>query len=50
MTELGEIAPAFVDLAHSIVGCTVSTTDPAGRPRSRVRMACADPTKREFGE
>lgn len=36
MTELGEIAPAFVDLAHSIVWCTVSTTDPAGRPRSRV--------------
>ncbi|MFE9581667.1 pyridoxamine 5'-phosphate oxidase family protein [Nocardia sp. NPDC006044] len=36
MTELGEIAPAFVGLAHSIVWCTVSTTDPAGRPRSRV--------------
>ncbi|KAA8880337.1 pyridoxamine 5'-phosphate oxidase family protein [Nocardia colli] len=36
MTELGEIAPAFVDLAHRIVWCTVSTTDPAGRPRSRV--------------
>nr|WP_107656114.1 pyridoxamine 5'-phosphate oxidase family protein [Nocardia suismassiliense] len=36
VTELGDIAPRFVELAHSIVWCTVSTTDPAGRPRSRV--------------
>ncbi|MFI6047821.1 pyridoxamine 5'-phosphate oxidase family protein [Nocardia sp. NPDC051321] len=36
MTELGDIAPRFVELAHGIVWSTVSTTDPAGRPRSRI--------------
>ncbi|MFD6156289.1 pyridoxamine 5'-phosphate oxidase family protein [Nocardia sp. NPDC060256] len=36
MTELDDIAPRFVELAHGIVWSTVSTTDPAGRPRSRI--------------
>ncbi|MFG1795934.1 pyridoxamine 5'-phosphate oxidase family protein [Nocardia sp. NPDC049149] len=36
MTELGDIAPAFVAMAHDIVWCTVSTTDTAGRARSRI--------------
>ncbi len=36
MTSLDRIAPAFVDMAHSIVWAAVATVDPAGRPRSRV--------------
>jgi hypothetical protein len=34
--RLDEIAPEFVAMAHRIVWCTVATTDPAGRPRSRI--------------
>lgn len=34
--ELSRVAPAFVEMAHQIVWCTVSTVDRAGRPRSRV--------------
>lgn len=33
---LAEIAPAFVEMAHRIVWCTVATVDPQGRARSRV--------------
>ena len=36
MTDLASIAPAFVEMAHRIVWCTVATVDPAGRPRTRV--------------
>ncbi|MCP4005157.1 MAG: pyridoxamine 5'-phosphate oxidase family protein [bacterium] len=36
MTELIKIAPAFVEMAHSIVWCTAATVDAKGRPRSRV--------------
>ena len=30
------VAPAFVDMAHRIVWCTVATVDPSGAPRTRV--------------
>ncbi len=36
MTAFNEIAPAFVEMAHSIVWCTAATVDAQGRPRSRV--------------
>jgi hypothetical protein len=36
MAELTEIAPAFVEMAHSIVWCSAATVDRRGRPRSRV--------------
>ena len=36
MTTYNEIAPAFVEMAHSIVWCTAATVDAKGRPRSRV--------------
>ncbi len=36
MTELATIAPAFVEMAHRIVWCSVASVDTAGRPRSRV--------------
>ncbi len=36
MTAFNEIAPAFVEMAHSIVWCTAATVDAKGRPRSRV--------------
>jgi hypothetical protein len=36
MQTLNEVAPAFVSMAHSIVWCTVATTDPEGRPRTRI--------------
>lgn len=36
MTDLATIAPAFVEMAHSIVWSTVATVDPNGRPRTRV--------------
>ncbi|MEZ5233195.1 MAG: hypothetical protein R2749_10875 [Acidimicrobiales bacterium] len=36
MTGLQTIAPAFVEMAHRIVWCTVATVDPTGRPRTRV--------------
>lgn len=36
MTELTRIAPAFVEMAHSIVWSTVATVDQDGRPRTRV--------------
>lgn len=35
-TPLTTIAPAFVEMAHRIVWCTVATVDPHGRARSRV--------------
>ncbi|MCC7369865.1 MAG: pyridoxamine 5'-phosphate oxidase family protein [Chloroflexi bacterium] len=34
--DLTRVAPAFVEMAHQIVWCTVSTVDRQGRPRSRV--------------
>ena len=36
MTELSTIAPAFVEMAHRIVWCTVATVDSQGRPSTRV--------------
>jgi hypothetical protein len=36
MTDLGEIAPAFVAMAHRIVWCTVATVGGDGRPRTRI--------------
>lgn len=36
MTELSTIAPAFRDMAHRIVWCTVGTVAPDGSPRTRV--------------
>ncbi|GAA0647940.1 pyridoxamine 5'-phosphate oxidase family protein [Kutzneria viridogrisea] len=36
MADLHEIAPSFVEMAHQIVWCTVSTVDSSDRPRSRV--------------
>ena len=36
MPPLAEVAPAFVEMAHTIVWTAVATADPDGRPRSRV--------------
>lgn len=36
MNSLQQTAPAFVEMAHSIVWCSAATVDAAGRPRSRV--------------
>jgi hypothetical protein len=35
MNELSETAPAFVEMAHRLVWCTVATVDTRGRPRAR---------------
>jgi hypothetical protein len=34
--SLQEVAPAFVEMAHLIVWCSVATVDRQGRPRSRI--------------
>ena len=36
MTDLASVAPAFVEMAHRIVWCTVATTTATGRPRTRI--------------
>jgi hypothetical protein len=36
MTELAVVAPAFVEMAHRIVWCTVATTSADGTPRTRI--------------
>jgi hypothetical protein len=36
MTDLAEIAPLFVEIAHRVVWCSVATVDSDGRPRSRI--------------
>jgi hypothetical protein len=36
MNELSEVAPAFMNMAHQIVWCSVATVDTKGRPRSRI--------------
>ena len=36
VTALETIAPAFVDMAHSIVWASVATVDADGRPRTRI--------------
>jgi Pyridoxamine 5'-phosphate oxidase len=36
MTDLATIAPAFVEMAHRIVWCTVATTGTDGAPNTRV--------------
>jgi hypothetical protein len=36
MTDLATIAPAFVDMAHRIVWCTVATVGPDEQPRTRI--------------
>jgi hypothetical protein len=36
VTSLDRIAPAFVDMAHTIVWASVATVDSDGRPRSRI--------------
>lgn len=36
MSNLSDVAPAFVEMAHGIVWCGVATVDTKGRPRSRM--------------
>jgi hypothetical protein len=36
MTTLDRIAPAFIEMAHSIVWASVATVDADSRPRSRI--------------
>ena len=36
VTDLAAVAPAFVDMAHRIVWCTVATVDAKGHPRTRI--------------
>lgn len=36
MSNLAEVAPAFVEMAHRIVWCSVATVDAKGRPRTRI--------------
>lgn len=36
MQQLADVAPAFVEMAHRIVWCSVASVDASGRPRSRV--------------
>ena len=36
MNTLSETAPAFVEMAHRIVWCSVASVDAQGRPRSRI--------------
>jgi len=36
MSPLPTVAPAFVEVAHRIVWCTVATVDADGRPRTRI--------------
>lgn len=36
MTNLTDIAPAFIEMAHNIVWCSAATVDSKGRPRSRI--------------
>lgn len=36
MSTLADTAPAFVDMAHRIVWCTVATVDTDGKPRTRI--------------
>src|SRR5579885_3419402 len=36
MSNLNEVAPAFVEMAHRIVWCSAATVDTRGRPRSRI--------------
>jgi hypothetical protein len=36
MHDLSSTAVAFVEMAHRIVWCVVATTDPSGRPATRV--------------
>jgi general stress protein 26 len=36
VTNLADIAPDFVEIAHRIVWCTVATVDTKGRPRTRI--------------
>ncbi|MBI5087972.1 MAG: pyridoxamine 5'-phosphate oxidase family protein [Actinobacteria bacterium] len=36
MSDLSEVAPAFVTMAHRIVWCTAATVDRSGAPRTRV--------------
>jgi hypothetical protein len=36
MSELKEVAPAFIEMAHRIVYCSAATVDSRKRPRSRV--------------
>jgi general stress protein 26 len=36
VAELSVIAPAFIEVAHRIVWCTVATVAPDGHPRTRV--------------
>ena len=36
MSNLADVAPAFVEMAHEIVWCSAATVGPDNRPRSRV--------------
>lgn len=36
MTNLADVAPPFIEMAHRIVWCTVATVDAKGKPRTRI--------------
>ena len=36
MSELSDVAPAFIEMAHRIVWCSAATVDAKGRPRGRI--------------
>ncbi|MCB8944104.1 MAG: pyridoxamine 5'-phosphate oxidase family protein [Ardenticatenaceae bacterium] len=36
MNDLTQVAPAFIEMAHRIVWCSVATVNENGRPRSRI--------------
>jgi hypothetical protein len=36
MSDLQKVAPAFVEMAHTIVWATAATVAPSGRPRTRI--------------
>jgi hypothetical protein len=36
MNSLSEVAPTFIEMAHSIVWCSAATVDAKSRPRSRI--------------
>src|SRR5215212_3394051 len=36
MQDLATVAPAFIEMAHQIVWCSVATVDSKGRPRTRI--------------
>ena len=41
MTPLDQIAPAFIEMAHSIVWASAATVDADSRPRTRILFRAA---------